>query len=645
MTGQNYSGIRGKSYSSGRELGRGGEGAVFEIKENTSLVIKVYSEALQKEKVEKLNYMASMQDAELDKFAAWPVDVALNSSVQVCGFIMRKLEGFVPLHMLFSPMDRKKLFPDKGYNFLVHVARNLATAFHKIHQSGIVVGDVNEGNILVNASGMVALIDCDSFQIRQGNSYHFCEVGITRYTPPEILEKGTFEQIVRTTNTDSFSLAILIFQLLFLGRHPFTGTNITSEDIDEEKAIRSKEFAYSLRRINKKLSPAKNSFQLKSLTPGIIDLFHQAFEAEEGRPLPARWVQELDTLSKELITCSETKLHLYPKKLQECPWCQFKERAGIVFFLDDNYLKAIPELSNIEQFINGFKPEKIELKKLSGEYRTGNLKASPIEKQFRVKKKLIQLISVLGLIGSLLLGIINPSYIFAGFAATSILYAFLPWRKHLRQELERRKNYFSSLKTQFTALVKQHNTPHDLTKYNDGSKNITKLIANFQALPAEFGEKKKIIEEKHYKNQYQLFLEQFDIRTHPIASFGASKKLLLLNHGVQNAADISKLNTIYVRGIGPKNIQTLLDWQRQMGSAFTYRPDYNAINNEIQSAANDIAIKKQHMEAEIKREYKSLHYFRTNIMSSIAAIEHQHNDLAVKLYQAELDLEIFQKFN
>ncbi|RZK29718.1 MAG: hypothetical protein EOO61_20265, partial [Hymenobacter sp.] len=182
MTGQNYSGIRGKSYSSGRELGRGGEGAVFEIKENTSLVIKVYSEALQKEKVEKLNYMVSMQDAELDKFAAWPVDVALNSSVQVCGFIMRKLEGFVPLHMLFSPMDRKKLFPDKGYNFLVHVARNLATAFHKIHQSSIIVGDVNEGNILVNASGMVALIDCDSFQIRQGNNYHFCEVGITRYT-------------------------------------------------------------------------------------------------------------------------------------------------------------------------------------------------------------------------------------------------------------------------------------------------------------------------------------------------------------------------------------------------------------------------------------------------------------------------------
>lgn len=645
MTGQTYSGIKSKFYSSGRELGRGGEGAVFEIKEDMSLVIKVYSEALHKEKAEKLNYMASMQDAELGKFAAWPVDVALNSSAQVCGFVMRKLEGFVPLHMLFSPMDRKKLFPDKGYNFLVHVARNLATAFHKIHQAGIVVGDVNEGNVLVNASGMVALIDCDSFQIRQGNSYHFCEVGITRYTPPEVLAKGTFEQIVRDTNTDSFSLAILIFQLLFLGRHPFTGTNLTSEDIDEEKAIRTKEFAYSLRRTNKKLSPAKNSFQLKSLTQGTIDLFHQAFEAEDGRPLPARWVQELDTLSKELITCSESKLHLYPKKLQECPWCQFKEKVGIVFFLDDNYLKSIPELSNIEQFINGFKPEKIELKKLSEDYRFGTLKALPIESRFRLKKYITYLIVTLTILASLLLGAINVYYILAGFAATAMLYASLPMQKQLNQELERRKTLFTSLKNQFATLVEQHNNPADLVKYNHAASNITNLIATFRTLPAEFGEKKKRIEEKHYENQYQLFLEQFDIGTHPISSFGASKKLLLLNHGIRNAADISKLNTIYVRGIGPKNIQTLFDWQRQMGNAFTFRPDYNVISQDIQLASSDIAIKKQRLEGEIGQEYKGLHYLRTNILASVAAMEHQYEDLAAKVYQAELDLEAFRKFN
>lgn len=133
---------------------------------------------------------------------------------------MKKLVAFVPLHMLFSPMDRKKVFPDKGYNFLIHVARNLATAFHQVHQLGIIAGDVNEANVLVSKTGMVALIDCDSFQIKNGNRYHFCEVGIPRYTPPELLERGSFDQVVRTENTDSFSLATLIFQLLFLGRAP-----------------------------------------------------------------------------------------------------------------------------------------------------------------------------------------------------------------------------------------------------------------------------------------------------------------------------------------------------------------------------------------------------------------------------------------
>jgi DNA-binding helix-hairpin-helix protein with protein kinase domain len=174
-----------------------------------------------------------------------------------------------------QPHGPQKMFPDKGYNFLVHVARNLATAFLKLHEAGLVVGDVNEGNILVNSSGLIAFIDCDSFQVQGPKGYYFCEVGVPRYTPPELLKHGSFERTARTANTDSFSMAVLIFQLLFLGRHPFAGKQRTAGDLDEETAIRQKQFAYSLSDKRKKLTPPNDSFSITNLNEDIVGLFHR----------------------------------------------------------------------------------------------------------------------------------------------------------------------------------------------------------------------------------------------------------------------------------------------------------------------------------------------------------------------------------
>src|SRR6185312_15826557 len=151
--------------TTGRELGRGGEGTVYELSDHSGLVLKLYNEPLTADKAGKLRQMLAVNNPAIEAYAAWPVDLILNNDGHVCGFVMKKLTGYMPLHNSFSPMDRKKLFPDKGYNFLVHVARNLSTAFLKLHEAGLIVGDVNEGNILINASGLVAFIDCDSFQV------------------------------------------------------------------------------------------------------------------------------------------------------------------------------------------------------------------------------------------------------------------------------------------------------------------------------------------------------------------------------------------------------------------------------------------------------------------------------------------------
>ena len=131
------------NYTTTQEIGKGGEGYVYELANNLSLVMKVYFEELSQAKIQKLQLMVAMANPQIDAYSAWPKDIVKDQHGKYCGFVMRKLSGYVPLHHLFSPMDRKRLFPDKGYNFLFHVSRNLATAFYALHASGLVVGDIN----------------------------------------------------------------------------------------------------------------------------------------------------------------------------------------------------------------------------------------------------------------------------------------------------------------------------------------------------------------------------------------------------------------------------------------------------------------------------------------------------------------------
>ena len=644
MTGTSYRGLKNTIYTAATRIGAGGEGTVFTVKDNNSLVIKVYTEAPERDKVEKLTFMTTMANADLLRISAWPLDVVRNSSGQVCGIIMKRLVGYVPLHMLFSPMERKRLFPDKGYNFLVHVAKNLSLTFHQIHLLGIIVGDVNEANILVNSAGIVAFIDCDSFQIKNGSRYHYCEVGIPRYTPPELLERGSFENVVRTTNTDAFSLATLIFQLLFLGRAPFTGVNPGKQDIDEETAIKTGEFAYSLTRKNKRLLPAKNSLGLDALTPGMVNAFHDAFENPVTRPAPLHWAVELTTLSAELTHCRESKIHTYPRKMSECPWCTFKFKANILYFLDDSYLKAPPELGNIQQFINGFKLDGLPIKPLHANYHNANLQARPIDLRFYYYKyaNLAGLATIFIAAVAAMLSL-NFALVIPGLILLFLFWSFSPFKKKLNQELASRQLTYETLNSNYLALIKKHNNAKDLVGYNQSAGKLVASIENYKNLPAEFSKTKKEIEEKHYRIKYIQFLNQFDIQQHPIKAFGPAKKSLMYKAGIKTAADINKLLQVKIPGIGPKNEQILFDWQRQMGAGFTYTPETAAIEHDISLAAKAIVNKRHQLEDEIKREYKNLHVLKVNVQSSVSLLERQYNDLAPKVYAAELDLEAFKK--
>ena len=635
-----------EQYTTSRELGRGGEGIVYELHSHSNLVLKKYSEPLTSEKVAKLRAMIAMRSPGIEAYAAWPVDLVHDSSGIPSGFVMKKLTGFVPMHMLFSPMDRKKLFPDKGYNFLTHVSRNLATAFHQLHEAGLVVGDVNEGNILISANGMVAFIDCDSFQVKGGDNYYYCEVGVPRYTPPELLQQGTFEQVVRTANTDAFSMAVLIFQLLFLGRHPFAGRNTTATDIDEETAIRQRLFAYSLRTKRRKLSPPRDSLDIHILPQAVTDLFHRAFE-EDTRPSDAEWVAALDDMLKHMVTCTVTQLHTYPAGAAECPWCHFRQARGILYFLDDSYIRASHQLADIEQFVNGFDLSQLEIVQWKRPSLSG--KAQPVPAQFYGYKNKANAFYAVASMLLLMLGAIV-----AGAAGTMVgtICAFLLlitykhnwWIKKIKAELDKRKTAYLHMRQNVERMIAEHNTPPDLNTYNVAIKKVAQLVQQFRELPQELDRRRKTAEETLYNEQLDYYLRLFSIGDADIPSFGPAKKQALSDYGIFTAADISRMAIMKIPGIGPKNQQILRSWQRQMSAGFVYIPDTRRIAAEMDIITNDMARHRQQLENTLRAEYHSLNLLRQNIHNRSAILGRHLDDLNQKTYQAELDLDAFRRF-
>ena len=125
---------------------------------------------------------------------------------------------------------------------MVRAATNLARAFGQIHAASHVIGDVNHGNALIGKDGTAVLIDCDSIQVRDRSRTFACDVGTPLFTPPELQGK-TFRGLHRTENHDRFGLAVLIFHLLFQGRHPFAGVYADGE-MPLERAIAESRFAY-----------------------------------------------------------------------------------------------------------------------------------------------------------------------------------------------------------------------------------------------------------------------------------------------------------------------------------------------------------------------------------------------------------------
>jgi DNA-binding helix-hairpin-helix protein with protein kinase domain len=325
-----YLNSQGKEFNLSQKLGHGGEGVVYSCAEDPGLVAKIYHEPIDEAKAVKLRWMAANRDEQLLKISAWVVDVLTDpASGQVAGFLMPTVQA-KEVHELYALKSRRVHFPRANWSFLIHAATNIARAFFVLHKHGHVMGDVNHGNCVVLPDGRVRLIDCDSYSIKTDAMRYRCDVGVATHLPPE-LQGRDLSTIDRTKNHDNFGLAVMIFQLLFLGRHPFAGNFQGSEDKSLEDCIREHRFAYSYDITATRVSQPPGTLCLDELTPRLAEMFEQSFMSL-SRPQAGQWVEALEDLSGSLKSCKAHIGHHFYEGLKSCPWCRIERSAGVTVF-------------------------------------------------------------------------------------------------------------------------------------------------------------------------------------------------------------------------------------------------------------------------------------------------------------------------
>jgi serine/threonine protein kinase len=323
----------------GTSVGRGGEATVYRVlSPQGDRLAKIYEPQPRPNYPLKLAWMVEHPPENPTQnlhhpSLAWPDGLLFDSKRKLVGYTMPFIHQGVPLLEVFNPRRRAEVLPQFDRRYLHRTARNLAAAFSALHASGYVAGDVNESNVLVTPTALVTLIDTDSFQVREerkGASIIYpCPVAKPDYTPPELQGKN-FAEISRNLDHDAFGLAVLIFQLLMEGGHPFRAQWLGQGDPPPlEARIAMGAFPYASLP-SQQVAPPKNAPGLDTLHPWLAELFRRCFvdghRSARWRPGPELWVRAIKQAEDALVCCAEG--HYYSGHLTRCPYCARQNRPA-----------------------------------------------------------------------------------------------------------------------------------------------------------------------------------------------------------------------------------------------------------------------------------------------------------------------------
>lgn len=314
----------------GEILGWGSEALVYGPAALPRLAAKVFHSP-RPEHAARLDAMLAAPPA--GEHFTWPLEPLRDGGGVVAGYLMPRVPADrVSIAELFQPRTRRTHAPAFTYRDLLRTGRALAAAIQALHDRGHVAGDLDDADILAGADARVIIRDTDSFQLRSpatGEIFR-CATGRPELTPPE-LQGIRLADVDRAPEHDRFGLAVLLFQLLMEGTHPFACVSSARGDAPSiAERIRDGEFPYAAIPRGE-CRPAPHAPPLELLDPGIRHLFLRCFDAGHAdpaaRPAAGEWESALGRAERNMRGCGIHPQHVFGAHLDACPWC---ERAALL---------------------------------------------------------------------------------------------------------------------------------------------------------------------------------------------------------------------------------------------------------------------------------------------------------------------------
>lgn len=594
--------------SLGKQMASAGEGRILELADGSNRVAKVYHRASPL-KAEKLRYMTQVCNERLTSLAAWPTETLHTPGGEIVGFLMPRIASAREIHTLYSPRDRKSHFPEASWAFLIRAASNTARAFAVLHEHGHIVGDVNHGNVLVSSKATVALVDCDSFQVQSPQRCFLCEVGVATHTAPE-LQDANFASVVRTRNHDAFGLAVMIFQLLFMGRHPFSGGFLGAGEMPIERAIKELRFAYGDGARARQMQPPPNTLPLQVVATDLAFLFERAFSKEgrdSGRPTAQQWITALDGLEKQLRTCSVNSRHVYHKSQAECHWCKLEAKTGVTYFTVGIAAQGatFPPLADIDTLWRRI--EAIVVPVVPLEILAAST-ATPTASYLEMAEK-------------------RKSFMWKATHPLSVLKA--------RKEATARK---AGAEHRIEELKRLWALPNLNERFSAARGQFEDQRKYFHALDTERQNRVDQLASQARERQLRRHLESVPIRAGIVSGIGPAKATTLHSYGLDTAYDLTPDRILVVPGFGPVIATRLLDWRRQVEARFRFDPSRSIDPQDVLVIDSDIYSKRKLVIASLESAPAALHRILQDMEQERGKIRAELRQTSQHLAQAQADL-------
>ncbi|ABC27785.1 uncharacterized protein with protein kinase and helix-hairpin-helix DNA-binding domains [Hahella chejuensis KCTC 2396] len=325
-----------------KPLGQGADAAIYRVDGRPDLVAKIYHKPEQdpgrRAKLEAmLANSPELSHIEHDghRFVqiAWPLSILMDARGNLKGYLMPfvDLSRAVSLEMMLNRKTRQFSKLPEHYGYRLSAAKNVAALIAALHRKRHHVVDMKPININVyRETFFTALLDCDGFSIQGAGKRFTAHQYTPDYIAPEAI-KGRQGPDQLGEEQDRFALAVILFQLLNQGVHPFQGAPKGGANLPttNHERIGAGLYAYGLQE-HPRIAPSPWSIH-QSLDTRTRQLFENAFtKSPYARPSAQEWSDHLHWLlagnDSPLQPCPNNKEHL--SFGNGCPFCSVEQKAA-----------------------------------------------------------------------------------------------------------------------------------------------------------------------------------------------------------------------------------------------------------------------------------------------------------------------------